>query len=81
MSFFNKDQTYIISEVGINHNGDIGEAKRLIDASVEAGVQAVKFQVRSLEDIYTKKVLDDPLKAEHGTQYLLNEIKKSFLTL
>lgn len=81
MSYFKRNTSvYVIAEIGLNHNGAIDEAKKLIDAAVEAGVDAVKFQARSLEDIYTKKVLNDPLKAEHGTQYLLNEIKKSFLT-
>lgn len=38
------DRTFIIAEAGVNHNGDIGLAKRLIDAALEAGVDAVKFQ-------------------------------------
>ncbi len=38
---------YIIAEIGINHNGDIGIAKQLIDAAVHAGVDAVKFQKRT----------------------------------
>lgn len=80
MSFFKREQTYIIAEIGLNHNGVLDSAKSLIDAAVDSGVNAVKFQVRSLADIYTKKVLLDPLKAEHGTQYLLSEIKKAFLT-
>ena len=40
---------YIIAEVGINHNGDLEVVKRLIDASVDAGVDAVKFQKRTPE--------------------------------
>jgi len=80
MSFFKKEKIYVIAEIGLNHNGALDSAKELIDAAVASGVDAVKFQARSLEDIYTKKVLNDPLKAEHGTQYLLNEIKKAFLT-
>jgi len=40
---------YIIAEIGINHNGDLGVAKQLIDASVEAGCDAVKFQKRTPE--------------------------------
>ncbi|MGB2965422.1 MAG: N-acetylneuraminate synthase family protein [Anaerolineales bacterium] len=38
---------YIIAEIGINHNGDLGVAKQLIDAAVEAGCDAVKFQKRT----------------------------------
>jgi N-acetylneuraminate synthase len=40
---------YIVAEVGINHNGDLESAKRLIDAAVHAGVDAVKFQKRTPE--------------------------------
>ncbi len=40
---------YIIAEIGINHNGDLDVAKQLIDASVEAGCDAVKFQKRTPE--------------------------------
>jgi len=41
--------TYIVSEIGINHNGDLEIAKQLIDAAVKAGVDAVKFQKRTPE--------------------------------
>jgi N-acetylneuraminate synthase len=41
--------TYIVAEVGINHNGDIGIAKRLVDAAIHSGVNAVKFQKRTPE--------------------------------
>ncbi len=40
---------YIVAEIGINHNGDLGSAKRLIDAAAHAGVDAVKFQKRTPE--------------------------------
>jgi N-acetylneuraminate synthase len=40
---------YIIAEIGINHNGDLGLAKQMIDAAVHAGVDAVKFQKRTPE--------------------------------
>jgi sialic acid synthase SpsE/endonuclease IV len=71
---------YVIAEVGINHNGDMEEAKALIRAAAEAGANGVKIQVRHLESIYTKSVIEDSLKAEQGTQYLLNELKKAQLT-
>ncbi len=41
--------TYIVAEIGINHNGDLEHAKRLIDAAMLAGVDAVKFQKRTPE--------------------------------
>jgi N-acetylneuraminate synthase len=51
---------YIIAEIGINHNGDMAIAKQLIDASADAGCQAVKLQKRTIEDVYTKEELDKP---------------------
>lgn len=52
--------SYIIAEIGINHNGDIAIAKQLIDASADAGCQAVKLQKRTIEDVYTKEELEKP---------------------
>jgi N-acetylneuraminate synthase len=49
---------YLIAEIGINHNGSLEIAKQLIDASVAAGFDAVKFQKRTVEDVYTKEFLD-----------------------
>ncbi|MEO6471576.1 MAG: N-acetylneuraminate synthase family protein [Aeromicrobium sp.] len=43
----NSRPTYVIGEIGINHNGDIGVAKKLIDVAALAGAQAVKFQKRT----------------------------------
>ena len=42
----------IIAEIGINHNGDISLAKKLIDMAVEAKVDIVKFQKRTIENVY-----------------------------
>ena len=74
------DGVYIIAEIGINHNGDLNTAKRLVTAAVQSGANGVKFQVRDLASIYTDAVLLDPLKAEQGTQYLLDQLKKTLLT-
>jgi N-acetylneuraminate synthase len=41
--------TYVVAEIGINHNGDLEIARRLIDAAAHAGVDAVKFQKRTPE--------------------------------
>lgn len=75
----NENRVFIISEIGINHNGSLDFAKDLIRQSHECGADGVKLQVRDLESLYTASVLNDSLKAEHGTQYLLNELKKSEL--
>ena len=50
--------TFIIAEIGINHNGSLDIAKKLIDVAVDAGCDAVKFQKRTVEKVYSKKVLD-----------------------
>lgn len=47
-------QTYIVGEIGINHNGDVELAKQMIDAAVAAGIDAVKFQKRT-PDVCTPK--------------------------
>lgn len=58
--------TFIIAEIGINHNGDIKLAKKLIDAAVVAGCDAVKFQKRTVDKVYTKEYLDGPRKSPWG---------------
>lgn len=57
---------YIISEIGINHNGDIEIAKELIRKSKEAGCDAVKFQKRDIESVYTKEELDAARESPWG---------------
>ena len=49
---------FIISEIGINHNGSIDVAKALIDAAVDAGCNAVKFQKRTVDVVYTQEELE-----------------------
>jgi N-acetylneuraminate synthase len=51
---------YVIAEIGINHNGDIDLAKRLISVAVAAGCDAVKFQKRTVEIVYTAAELATP---------------------
>ena len=51
---------YVIAEIGINHNGDIDLAKRLISVAVAAGCDAVKFQKRTVDVVYTEKELAQP---------------------
>lgn len=52
--------TYVIAEIGINHNGDLEIAKRLIDVAVTAGCDAVKFQKRTVDVVYTPEELATP---------------------
>lgn len=58
---------YVIAEVGINHNGDINTCKKLIDLAVETGCDAVKFQKRTIETVYSKEELDKPRESPWGT--------------
>lgn len=58
---------FIIAEIGINHNGDLDIAKKLIDGSVFAGADAVKFQKRTIEKVYTKEELDKYRESPWGT--------------
>ena len=67
---------YIIAEIGINHNGDIHIAKKLIDAAIDIGANAVKFQKRNLESIYQKEILDDPTLDSQGTEILIGVLKE-----
>ena len=57
---------FVIAEIGINHNGSIEIAKKLIDVAVMAGCDAVKFQKRAVEKIYPKEYLDSPLESPWG---------------
>lgn len=57
---------FVVAEIGINHNGDLGIAKKLIDAAVLAGCDAVKFQKRTVEVVYTPAELATPRENPFG---------------
>jgi N-acetylneuraminate synthase len=57
---------FFVAEVGINHNGDIGICRELIDVAADAGCDAVKFQKRDIEKVYTKHFLDSPRESPWG---------------
>ena len=59
--------TFITAEIGINHNGSIKLAKELIDIASTSGCDAVKFQKRNVEKVYSKKVLDSYRESMWGT--------------
>ncbi len=61
------DKVFVSAEIGINHNGDIGIAKKLIDVAVLAGCDAVKFQKRTIDAVYTKEFLDSSRQSPWGT--------------
>lgn len=58
---------YLIAEIGINHNGSMEIAKKLITAAADAGFDAVKFQKRTIDKVYTKEFLDSPRESPWGT--------------
>ena len=58
--------TFIVAEIGINHNGSLDIAKKLIDIASSSGCDAVKFQKRTVEKVYSKEVLDSPRESPWG---------------
>jgi N-acetylneuraminate synthase len=62
-----KKPIFIIAEIGINHNGDLGITKDLIKVAKEAGCDAVKFQKRTLEKVYTQEELNNQRESPWGT--------------
>ena len=57
----------VIAEIGINHNGDLSIAKELIDVACDADCDAVKFQKRTIDKVYTKEVLASLRESPWGT--------------
>ena len=68
----------VIAEIGINHNGDLDIAKQLIKMASDAGCDAVKFQKRDIETVYSPEVLDAPRERALGDQH--SEIKRRALS-
>jgi N-acetylneuraminate synthase len=58
---------YLIAEIGINHNGDLKIAKKLIDNAKEANFDSVKFQKRTIDKVYSKEALDAKRESPWGT--------------
>src|SRR4051794_12769832 len=58
---------FLIAEIGINHNGDLRTAKDLIAAAHKAGFDAVKFQKRNINSVYTQEFLDSPRESPWGS--------------
>ena len=64
--------TFIIAEIGNNHNGSIDVARRLVDKAIEAGADCVKFQLRDMDSLYMNKGQPDDASADLGAQYTLD---------
>jgi N-acetylneuraminate synthase len=69
---------YFIAEIGTNHVGDINIAKQIIDIAVKCGCNAVKFQKKSVEKIYTKEFLDSPLVSPWGKTQREMRVNREF---
>jgi len=75
---YNRDQVFIIAEAGVNHNGDMEKAYELIDAAVEAKVDAVKFQTFVAEEVISSKAEKAAYQKETtgGDESQLEMVKK-----
>lgn len=67
---------FFTAEIGINHNGSVDIAKKLIDLAVETECDAVKFQKRNLNDLYLKKILSNPNLESQGMEMLIDLLKR-----
>ena len=70
------DNPLVIAEIGNNHNGSVVSAKQLIDEAKIAGVDAVKFQARSLNDLYINLSESYLNSTDFSTAYTVNQLKK-----
>ena len=61
--------TYVIAEIGINHNGDLDIARKLMAAALLAGCDAVKFQKRTLDVVFTPEEMETPRESPFGSTY------------
>jgi len=61
------EPTYCVAEIGINHNGSVQIAKQLIEKAKQAGCDAVKFQKRTIDVVYTPEELQRPRESPFGT--------------
>ena len=68
---------YLIAEIGVNHNGKVEDAKKLLKAAARSGCDAVKFQHRT-KNTYSKFDIDS---YDLGTQYILSEIDRTNLSI
>jgi len=71
-----EDPVFVIAEIGNNHQGSLEMAKQLVDHAVEAGVDCVKFQMRSMDELYGASVASGSPEQDLGSQYTLDLLEK-----
>ncbi len=71
-----KSPSFIIAEIGNNHQGDIALAKQLVDHAVAAGVDCAKFQMRNVKQLYKNEGNSDDASADLGAQYTMDLLSK-----
>ena len=74
------EPSFVIAEIGNNHNGDLGIALQLIDAAHAAGVDCAKFQMQDMSRLYGNSGKSDDLASDLGTQYTLDLLERFQLT-
>lgn len=72
--------TFVVAEIGINHNGSLDLAKTLVDKAVAAGADCAKFQMRNLKTLYQNAGKANDTKENLGTQYTLDLLSRFQLT-
>ena len=68
-------RTYVIAEIGNNHNGSFDRAIEMIDLAAEAGADCVKFQMRHLDQVYRQRTLRKDGE-DLGTEYVLDLLRR-----
>ena len=76
----NESPTYIVAEIGNNHNGDVQLAKQLIDVAVNAGADAVKFQLRDMDKVYGRDRASRSGGYDLNTEYTLDLLDRFSLS-
>jgi N-acetylneuraminate synthase len=75
-----ENRTFIIAEIGNNHNGDFERAKLMVDKSVEMGADCAKFQMRQIKEVYRARSLKKSGE-DLGTEYVIDLLNKFELTI
>ena len=68
-------RTFIIAEIGNNHNGSFERAIQMVDLAVEMGADCAKFQMRQLDEVYRKRTLRKDGE-DLGTEYVLDLLRR-----